>query len=326
MQGAEGAFPNPEPAAPHPAPRATLLPAGEEETIKASHACCKTLFNIPSDIFVRKGAKGSFTRRGFPDMTSATLAAPFNQKIAFTHSGFSQRVFIVLFLFSDATVGRCKRSSRTDGDHGLVLLFAAILGRLWSILYIGSHKNRRLVTDGPYSITRNPLYLFSLTAITGIGLMFGSLLITVALTGTAFAIFRATSLLEAAHLRFKFGAAYDAPMPPRRATSMARPARLQGRAGSDLLDRRTGDDVSAMRSCCSACFRSSSVSNTYTGAGLSDHPRPASPRSKFWRFRPAKPVDEFEQSGAAVAARSRSASTMALTEAKALSRSSLTTI
>lgn len=93
---------------------------------------------------------------------------------------------------------------------GLVLLFTAILGRLWSILYIGSHKNSRLITDGPHSISHNPLYLFSLIGVTGIGFMFGSLLITAALVSAAFLIFHATALREAAHLHGKFADAYGA--------------------------------------------------------------------------------------------------------------------
>ena len=64
-------------------------------------------------------------------------------------------------------------------DTGLILVFFAILGRLWSILYIGAHKNRHLVEIGPYSMTRNPLYLSSLLGILGVGLMFGSLVVAI---------------------------------------------------------------------------------------------------------------------------------------------------
>jgi protein-S-isoprenylcysteine O-methyltransferase Ste14 len=58
---------------------------------------------------------------------------------------------------------------------GITLLLVCTFGRLWSILYSGSKKNVELVTRGPYSISRNPLYLFSSIGAFGIGLMFASL-------------------------------------------------------------------------------------------------------------------------------------------------------
>jgi protein-S-isoprenylcysteine O-methyltransferase Ste14 len=47
---------------------------------------------------------------------------------------------------------------------GVSLALLCVAGRMWSSLYIGSRKNRELVTAGPYSITRNPLYFFSRSA------------------------------------------------------------------------------------------------------------------------------------------------------------------
>ncbi len=49
---------------------------------------------------------------------------------------------------------------------GLVVL--ATLGRIWSMVYIGGRKNLELCQDGPYSIWRNPLYLFSFMGAVGI--------------------------------------------------------------------------------------------------------------------------------------------------------------
>ena len=44
---------------------------------------------------------------------------------------------------------------------GTLLICTGTALRLWAGLYIGGHKERRLVTDGPYSCVRNPLYLTS---------------------------------------------------------------------------------------------------------------------------------------------------------------------
>jgi protein-S-isoprenylcysteine O-methyltransferase Ste14 len=51
---------------------------------------------------------------------------------------------------------------------GLVLIALAVLGRIWSSLYISGYKNKSLVTLGPYSVVRNPLYFFSFLGAVGI--------------------------------------------------------------------------------------------------------------------------------------------------------------
>jgi protein-S-isoprenylcysteine O-methyltransferase Ste14 len=57
---------------------------------------------------------------------------------------------------------------------GLVLIMIGIGGRLWATLYIGGRKSAEVVSTGPYSITRNPLYLFSTIAAAGVGAQTGS--------------------------------------------------------------------------------------------------------------------------------------------------------
>lgn len=57
---------------------------------------------------------------------------------------------------------------------GVLLICVGILGRTWCSMYIGGHKLRRLVTEGPYSVTRNPLYVFSAIAAFGLGAQLGS--------------------------------------------------------------------------------------------------------------------------------------------------------
>ena len=53
---------------------------------------------------------------------------------------------------------------------GALMVGVATVGRLWCSLYISGYKTKSLVTGGPYSMCRNPLYFFSLLGAVGIGL------------------------------------------------------------------------------------------------------------------------------------------------------------
>lgn len=93
---------------------------------------------------------------------------------------------------------------------GLTLIIAGVLGRFWAILYIGGRKNAQIMQDGPYSICRHPLYLFSTIGTIGFGLMLGSIVLTAVLGVVVFLILSGTAAREEAFLRSEFGPAYDA--------------------------------------------------------------------------------------------------------------------
>ncbi|MBC2601633.1 methyltransferase family protein [Puniceicoccus vermicola] len=61
---------------------------------------------------------------------------------------------------------------------GFFLLIGAGLGRIWCSIYIAGRKNTVLCTDGPYSLCRNPLYLFSFIGALGLFLALQSVLLT----------------------------------------------------------------------------------------------------------------------------------------------------
>lgn len=112
----------------------------------------------------------------------------------------------MLLLTHPAVVGDAHEAIELAG-FGLVL--ACVAGRMWSILYVGSRKNRELTTTGPYSITRNPLYFFSTLGAVGIGLIHGSLILALALGAFAYLVLVATAEREAEHLKTLFGPGYD---------------------------------------------------------------------------------------------------------------------
>lgn len=91
---------------------------------------------------------------------------------------------------------------------GSILLVLCAFGRLWASLFIAGYKNDRLVTEGPYSLVRNPLYLFSLLGVVGIGLACGSLLVCALLLLPFLAWYPVLVAEEEAVLAERFGEAW----------------------------------------------------------------------------------------------------------------------
>jgi len=71
---------------------------------------------------------------------------------------------------------------------GVVLIGIAVTGRLWCSLYISGYKSDTLITTGPYSISRNPLYFFSFLGAIGVGFATETLTIP-ACIGIVFAMY-----------------------------------------------------------------------------------------------------------------------------------------
>lgn len=93
---------------------------------------------------------------------------------------------------------------------GFVAMVLAIVGRAWCSLYIGGRKKSEIVDRGPYSISRNPLYVFSYVGAFGIGAQSGSVTIAMMFVLAAMAVFYLTVQREEAYLQREFGAVYTA--------------------------------------------------------------------------------------------------------------------
>ena len=92
---------------------------------------------------------------------------------------------------------------------GYVLLLVGCAGRIWCALYIAGRKNKVLVEQGPYSLTRNPLYFFSFLAFIGAGLSFESITLAALFGIVFFATHWPTIHAEEGHLRSLFGTTFD---------------------------------------------------------------------------------------------------------------------
>lgn len=113
-----------------------------------------------------------------------------------------------LLLFSHNRYGEDGILDTLLGSLGLSLLVLAAAGRIWASLYLAGRKDRELVVDGPYSIVRNPLYLFSFVGFLGAGLAFESLTLA-ALLATIFAVAHWPAIRqEEARLAVLFGERY----------------------------------------------------------------------------------------------------------------------
>lgn len=124
------------------------------------------------------------------------------------------QVFVAL-LIGLVLFSRSRWSDRSPGvatalfAAGVVLVAVAALGRTWCSMYIAGHKGRVLVTQGPYSVCRHPLYLFSLIGGVGLGLTARSLTVPLILLAGFGTVYSLVVRREEEALHQAFGQAYD---------------------------------------------------------------------------------------------------------------------
>ena len=75
---------------------------------------------------------------------------------------------------------------------GFILILIGGFGRLWSSLYIEGSKNEKLISSGPYSMMRNPLYVFSFSLLAGYSCAIQSIIISAVLLGLFVIIYMPT--------------------------------------------------------------------------------------------------------------------------------------
>lgn len=138
-----------------------------------------------------------------------TTVMPANQKHRINTLRVALLVLLPLVLFTRPGLPLNTVLMDVIESTGMLLVISGVLGRFWCILYIGGRKNAEVMRDGPYSICRHPLYLFSTLSVFGFGLVLESLFATVILTSVVFYVLNDIAGKEETFLRAEFGRSYD---------------------------------------------------------------------------------------------------------------------
>lgn len=92
---------------------------------------------------------------------------------------------------------------------GYALIIIGAMGRAYCSVFIGGRKNDEVIRSGPFSVVRNPLYVFSFIALVGVGLQSGMFILLALLVAAFTAYYPMVVAKEEAFLLDKFGETYE---------------------------------------------------------------------------------------------------------------------
>jgi protein-S-isoprenylcysteine O-methyltransferase Ste14 len=121
------------------------------------------------------------------------------------------RVFGIVFVVALLATGSMWQGTlvgRAMFLAGILLAAIGMVGRIWCLTYSSGYKSSELVTQGPYSVCRNPLYFFSFVGLVGIGLATETLSLTLFLMAFFIIVYPAVIVGEEEFLLGRFGQAY----------------------------------------------------------------------------------------------------------------------
>ena len=123
-------------------------------------------------------------------------------------------------------------ASRSEAPEliGFSLIALGVMGRLWATIHVAGRKNWRLVTTGPYSVCRHPLYFFGFLLGLGIIVAFESLLLLIPFVAFYLGCYGISMVKEERVLAERFSAEYKS---YRRTVPWFLPAFWKYRPGGD---------------------------------------------------------------------------------------------
>jgi protein-S-isoprenylcysteine O-methyltransferase Ste14 len=134
---------------------------------------------------------------------------PFSQKYRIAVSRVFGVLIVLLILFTGPSFQTGLYAGMALDLLCFVFVLAATFGRLWALAYISGHKTRDLITVGPYSMVRNPLYLFSFIGAVGIGLFTRNVMVMILILAMFGVYYPFVIRGEEEHLRDMHGSTLD---------------------------------------------------------------------------------------------------------------------
>lgn len=142
-------------------------------------------------------------------MMASVTGQPKLQKQRRMHSWWFVLVLVPLVLFSMSFMQEGTWEEELMEAVGFCFIVICVMGRSYCSLFIGGIKNKTVVRQGPFSVVRNPLYVFSFLGIIGIGIQSMRLSILALLVMAFVMYYRVTVRKEEAFLTHKFGEDYE---------------------------------------------------------------------------------------------------------------------
>ena len=131
-----------------------------------------------------------------------------NDRIGLTRL-FAIALVLYFFLGSSIWIAKGTLISESLFFIGVTFVGIGVLGRAWCLSYLSGNKGETLITKGPYSLCRNPLYLFSLAGALGAGLCTKTFTVPLVILFTFSVYYPSVIKGEERKLRGKFGAEYE---------------------------------------------------------------------------------------------------------------------
>jgi len=116
---------------------------------------------------------------------------------------------ILIAIFVRPSWQRGSSSEMASELLGYLILLIGLAIRIWSTMYIGQRKSKELITEGPFSICRNPLYVGSFLLVLGISLSLENYLLLLVALVITLPLHLLVVLAEEEHLLELFGRQYE---------------------------------------------------------------------------------------------------------------------